>query len=152
MAMKLLIIAIYHTALIGAVAQTGLRPQLIIIYTTNQFAPITVIHPSLDSWGYARPQSVITNLDLTCMTTKSVTTKIDGQSVSVVLHDTMVYGPSVRPAKYRGDQKVQRMFVTELSIGLLEDAKMQVNDEILTAERFSQKFKSIPETPSASVR
>ena len=46
---------------------------------------------------------------------------------------------------YIEDQKSQKMMVEELSINLEKTELIQVNNEILSAYRFAQKFKKIPD-------
>ncbi len=147
--MKLLASLIYFMALAGAIAQGKMAPRLsfIIICTTNQSAPVTIIQTAADSWKEddIKQQSVITNLYLTCMSAKSVTTKSEKETVSLVLHDVTLYGPAIIEGKYGEDQRLQTMMVKDLSVSLLKTELVQINNEIFSAERFAQKFKDIPE-------
>jgi hypothetical protein len=151
--MKLLVTVTYLMAMVGAVAQTKMAPipSVIIIFTTNQSATVTVIHTSADSWrvDYVKQKSAITNLNLTCMSVKSLTTKSERETVSLVLHGATVYGPAISAGNYGSDQKLQKMIIGELSLNLGKDDLVQVNDEILNADRFSRKFKTIPETKNS---
>ncbi len=140
---------IYFVAVAGAIAQ-GKRaplPSLIIIYGTNQSAPITIVHTSEDSLreDFVKQQSVVTNLNLTCMSAKSLTSTKGKDVVLVVLHDATSYGPSVVSGKYGAEQKLQTMRVEELTVGIGNTQLVQVNGLILTADRFAQRFKFIPE-------
>ena len=136
-------------AMVGAIAQQKRAPlpSIVIISGTNQFAPITIIRTSAASFkeDYVNQQSVITNLDLTSMSAKSVTSTRGKDGVTLVLHDVTIYGPTVVDGKYGEDQKLQTMMVTELSVGLLKSQMVQVNGVILSADRFAQRFKTIPE-------
>ena len=58
---------------------------------------------------------------------------------------TTAYGPSVAAGKYGEEQKLQTVFVEKLTLGLLKSQIVQVNGEILNADRFAQKFKAIPD-------
>jgi len=148
--MKLLTTLIYIVAITGAMAQSRMAPipSAIIICTTNQSAPITLILPKADSMkqDFEKQRSEFVNLKLTCMSAKSVTTKREGGCVLLIVHSATVYMPSVANGNYGSDQKLQRMTTEKLSLNLDNDSFVQVNGEILSADRFVQKFKTIPET------
>ena len=148
--MKLLVTVVYLVAMVAALAQTKMAPipSVIIICPTNQSAPVTLIHLSADSRrvDYVKQQSAIANLKLTCMSVESVTIKKERETVLLVLRSATVYGPTVAAGNYGSDQKLQRMIVGELSLSLSKDDSVQVNGEILNADRLSRKFKTIPET------
>jgi hypothetical protein len=56
------------------------------------------------------------------------------------------YGHTVVAGKYGEDQRLQTMMPKESSVNLLKSQLVQVNNEILSADRFAQKFGTIPET------
>ena len=147
--MKLFATLIYFATMVSAIAQAKMAPlpSFIIICTTNQSAPVTIILTSAGPWreDYVKQESVITNLHLTCMSAKSVTTKTEKETVLLVIHDATSYGPSVVDGKYGRDQRLQTIMTRELSVSLLKDQLVQVNNEILSADRFAQEFKIIPE-------
>ncbi len=151
--MKPLAAFIYFVSLVGGLAQGRMAPipSVIIICATNQSAPVTFIRTSADSWSvdYVKQQSTATNLKLTCMSGKSVTAKREQDAVLLVLHGATVYGPAVAEGTYGSDQKLQKATIGELSVRLSQRDLIQVNDEILKADRFVQKFKAIPETKTA---
>jgi hypothetical protein len=148
--MKLLTTLIYFVAIAGAMAQSRMAPipSVIIIYTTNQSAPITLILPKADSMkqDFEQQRSEFVNLKLTCMSANSVMTKREGGYVLLIVHSATGYMPSVANGNYGSDQKLQRMTTEKLSLNLDNDSFVQVNAEILSADRFVQKFKTIPET------
>ena len=147
--MKLFTSLILFAAIANATAQNKMAPlpRVIIICATNQSAPVTIIYTSADSWreDYVKQQSVITNLNLTCMSAKSITTKKEKETISLILHDVTSYGHIVVGGKYGEDQRLQTMTAKEWSVSLLKTQLVQVNNEILSAERFAQKFGTIPE-------
>ena len=122
-------------------------PSVIIIYTTNQSAPITIILPSADSMkqDFEKQRSEFVNLKLTCMSAKSVTMKREGDKVSLIVHSATAYGSVVVDGKY-GSSQILRKITTEQFTEYLDKLSLvQVNGEILSADKFAQKFKTIPE-------
>jgi hypothetical protein len=148
--MQLLIALIYFIAITGAMAQSRMTPipSVIIIYTTNQSASITVILPQADSMkqDFDKQRSEFVNLKLTCMSAKSVTTKLEGEKVSLVVHSATVYGPAVVDGKYGSSQTLRKMTIEQITWDLDKLSAVQVNGEILNTDGFAQKFKTIPET------
>ena len=148
--MKMLTSLILFVAIANATAQNKMAPLplVIIICATNQSAPVTIINISADSWreDYVKQQSVITNLNLTCMSAKSVTSKIEKEIISLIFHDVTSYGHTVVAGKYGEDQRLQTVMAKEWPVILLKTQLVQVNNEIVfDAERFAQKFGTIPE-------
>jgi hypothetical protein len=147
--MRLFATIVYFLATVGTIAQHKWAPlpAVIIICGTNLSAPVTIIHTSPGSWreDYVKQQSVITNLDLTCMSARSVTSTRQKDGVTLVLRGVTVYGPTIVTGGNGQDQWLQTMTVGELAISLLKTQKIQVNGEILSADRFAQRFKAIPE-------
>ena len=95
---------------------------------------------------FEKQRSEFVNLKLTCMSAKSVTMKREGGYVVLIVHNATVYTPSVADGNYGSDQKLQRMTTEKLSLNLDNASFVQVNDEILSADMFVQKFKAIPES------
>jgi len=85
----------------------------------------------------------MTNLKLTCMSAKSVTAKIEQKNVLLLLHGVTVYLPTVVEGKDGGEQKLQSLTVGEFSLSLRNDEIVQVNDEVLRADKIIQKIKGI---------
>jgi diacylglycerol kinase family enzyme len=147
--MKPIIAVIYFATMVSAIAQTNMAPlpNVIIIYSTNQFAPVTVIQTDELSLheNYKTQQSVISNLQVTCMSAKSITITPEGEKVLVVLHGVTMYLPKVAYGGYGKDQKLQTAVAEELTLTLIQGMRIQVNGEILPTISFSNKFKAIPE-------
>src|SRR5437868_6092606 len=149
--MKIILFCLSLPSVLGipdAAAQTQMAPlqACIIIYSTNASAPITVITTS-PHWfrdDYVKQESVVTNLNLTCLSASSAITRIDQDSVSLILHEVTVYGPNVIGGKYGGDLKLQRLMVREMTINLEKARPIQVNDQIYSTKSFGTKFTTIP--------
>jgi hypothetical protein len=146
--MKFFTALIYFVMLTGAIAQSRIAPlpSFIIIYGSNQPGSVVITHISAASWkeDFVKQQSVITNLSLTCISAKSLAATRTKEGILLVLHDATRYGPGVVDGKYGGDQKLQTIAASELSISLRKTQLLQVNDEIINADELALKFKTIP--------
>ncbi|NBR87300.1 MAG: hypothetical protein EB141_14270 [Verrucomicrobia bacterium] len=146
--MRLLILLVHFLAVVGAIAQANNAPlpKILIICDTNQVGPLTVIQTTADSFkvDLVKQQSVITNLTLICMTANRLSTKEEQHSVTLVLHGVTAYKPTDSPARYSRDQSLQTVMFEELSISLLKTELIQFNGEILSADSFLRKVRSIP--------
>ncbi|HXI71029.1 MAG TPA: hypothetical protein VNN22_11805 [Verrucomicrobiae bacterium] len=146
--MKFVTALIYFVVMASAMAQNKMAPipSVIIIYSTNQPGAITLILPEADSkrQDFEKQRSEYINLKLTCVSAKSVTTKREGEKVSLVVRSATVYGHAVMDGKYGDDQILQKMTTDELTWNLDKLSLVQVNGEIFNADSFAQKFKAIP--------